>query len=525
MKNKKKPSDKSNENASEDQAHSNSLSKLNQDDVQMTTDTQSASEESNSDVKKGTEPTDKVDDPSAQSKQDAPVTDEAWVQHDLETPSYHLEPKPDDLFKNEDTIHKSLLLKNEEGKEAESTLPQDDASITSKSAPEPSIQINEPSPPHEPVVVVKQGGQGLSLLALGLVLAFGGAGFYFGHQQILQYQGRMTDLTNQVNSLQNSVQTQTALITEKQIQLNEKQSEINDKQKEIEQEQRQAEKELDATLNTAKQQTALFVEQQENSIQALQKAFTDIKGRRPNDWLLAEAEHLVKQAGRQLWLAKDIDTATLLILAADKRIADLNDPSLTPIREAIAADVQTLKAIQTVDTDGIVLKLMTLQKQIETLPITNAILPPAAIEAEKTVSANMTDWKENLKTSLEQFFNQFVTYRVLEGNATPLLSPDQVFYLQANLKAKLDQAIEGAFRENQVIYQDSLNLASEWVARFYDTDSSATQSVLKTLNELSQLSVVVTFPAQLESQQPISDRLNERLRHALSKNDQGDSLL
>ncbi len=375
------------------------------------------------------------------------------------------------------------------------------------------------------VVIVKQGGQGLALLAIALVLAFGGSGFYFANEQILQYQNRITDLTRQVDSLKNSVQTQTAVINEKQNQLNEKQVEINDKQKEIETEQRAAEKALAATLLKAKEQTALFVEQQENSIAALQKAFTDIKGRRPNDWLIAEADHLVKQAGRMLWLEKDIPTATLLVLAADKRIADLNDPSLNPLRQAIALDVQSLKAIEQVDTDGIVARLMTLQQQIETLPLMETILPPAQAEVKKAVSADVTDWKENLKTSLDQFINQFVTYRVREGSATPLLSPDQAFYLEANLKAKLDQAINATFREDQLIYETALQQASEWISRFYDVKAASTQSVLVALTELSTLPVEITYPQALKSQQLISDFLSDRLRNAISMDNQGSNLL
>lgn len=406
-------------------------------------------------------------------------------------------------------------------KKAQETTETNTASAALKKAIEKEI----PEKTKDNVVIVKQGGQGLSLLALALVLAFGGSGFYFGNEQILQYQNRISELTSQVDSLKNSVQTQTAVISEKQNQLNEKQVEINDKQKEIETEQKAAEKALAATLLQAKEQTALFVEQQENSIAALQKAFTDIKGRRPNDWLIAEADHLVKQAGRQLWLEKDIPTATLLVLAADKRIADLNDPSLNPLRQAIALDVQSLKAIEQIDTDGIVARLMTLQQQVETLPLTETILPPAQTEVEKTVSADVTDWKENLKTSFEQFINQFVTYRVREGSATPLLSPDQAFYLEANLKAKLDQAINATFREDQVIYEMALQQASEWIGRFYDVKAASTQSVLTALTELAALPVEITYPQVLESQQLISDFLADRLRNAITMDNQGDNLL
>ena len=51
----------------------------------------------------------------------------------------------------------------------------------------------------------------------------------------------------------------------------------------------------------------------------------DVKGRRPNDWLLAEADYLVKLAGRKLFLEHDVESATQLMESADQRIASLND--------------------------------------------------------------------------------------------------------------------------------------------------------------------------------------------------------
>lgn len=99
------------------------------------------------------------------------------------------------------------------------------------------------------------------------------------------------------------------------------------------------------------------MQQQDKSIASLQLAIADIKGRRPNDWLLAEADYLVKMAGRKLWLEHDVVSATRLMENADQRISALNDPSLTPLRRAMADDIATLKAIPLIDRDGLVLKL------------------------------------------------------------------------------------------------------------------------------------------------------------------------
>lgn len=85
----------------------------------------------------------------------------------------------------------------------------------------------------------------------------------------------------------------------------------------------------------AVEKTQVVQSQQQKSIQSLQLAVADVKGRRPNDWLLAEADYLVKLAGRKLFLEHDAVSATKLMESADQRIAALNDPSLvsSPIND------------------------------------------------------------------------------------------------------------------------------------------------------------------------------------------------
>lgn len=241
-----------------------------------------------------------------------------------------------------------------------------------------------------------------------------------------------------------------------------------------------------------------------------------MKGRRPNDWLLAEAEYLVNQAGRQLWLERDVLTATTLMETADQRIAELNDPSLTPIRQAMAKDIQQLKAIKRIDVDGIVLRLTSLQQEVDKLPLANAIMPDAQEFTPETVSTNVDDWQQNLKASLNDFVGQFITYRKRDGNVIPLLTPAQTFYLQENLKAKLDQAMTAVYRDNGRLYAESLKTATAWAERFYNQDAKITESFIDTLNYLSQQTIDVSYPDALNSQQLVSDMLAERLRRDLA---------
>ena len=137
------------------------------------------------------------------------------------------------------------------------------------------------------------------------------------------------------------------------------------------------------------EKTQVVQSQQQKSIQSLQLAVADVKGRRPNDWLLAEADYLVKLAGRKLFLEHDAVSATKLMESADQRIAALNDPSLVSLRQSITNDITKLRTIPLIDRDGLVLRITSLQQQVDTLPLANAILPETAVVEKKAVSQDI----------------------------------------------------------------------------------------------------------------------------------------
>ncbi len=267
------------------------------------------------------------------------------------------------------------------------------------------------------------------------------------------------------------------------------------------------------------------LKEQDRTIESLQLALADTQGRSSNEWLLAEAEHLVKLATRKLTLEKDIPTAIKLMESADRGIAELNDPSLMKLRQVINDDIIQLRNIPTYDKDGVVLQITGLQKVVDSLPLANAIVPEAEQEASSpTVSSDIGDWKQNIKTSLQNFSEQFITYRVRDGSAVPLLSPEQHFYLRENIKAKLESAIKGVYNEQGELYSQSLQTALEWSRIYFSQDEHKVLTFNQTIEKLLQQNVVVEYPAELASQAQIEKVVRTRLRNQVSNKSQEESL-
>ncbi|MGO2421197.1 MAG: uroporphyrinogen-III C-methyltransferase [Vibrio casei] len=340
----------------------------------------------------------------------------------------------------------------------------------------------------------KNKGQKRATVAIIIAILLAGSVVTFEIYQYTRNQHTITQLTSQINRLTTDLASQL---------------EVNKSTQNKE-------------IQTLTHKLGTQSEQQEKSIKSLQLAITDIKGRRPNDWLLAEADYLVKMAGRKLFLEHDIESATQLMTSADQRIAALNDPSLVTLRKAMAEDITQLKSLPLIDREGLILKIISLQKEVDQLPLANALLPKEEKEEVTVVSEDINDWQTNLTTSLKDFTGHFITFRTRKGNTTPLLSPEQHFYLRENIKAKLETTIKGVYAENNDIYQISLTVASNWSKEFFNQNSIKVKHFEQQLEQLKAKNITVEYPNKLKTQQQLTDIISDRLRRSISAIGQGD---
>jgi len=385
---------------------------------------------------------------------------------------------------------------DQEKKSAEEISKATNASDTTETkAEQPAVeQASQPeaksATTKQPEFEEKQGKRGVKLgtIAIVISLLIGGGLTFQMQQRNAQYQAQIDALQAQLKQTQTSVQSELDSTKQQAI--------------------------AKATEITHRAETVL--EQQQKSIESLQVAVADVKGRRPNDWLLAEADYLVKLAGRKLFLEHDAVSATKLMESADQRIAALNDPSLVPLRKSMANDITKLKTVPLVDREGLVLRITSLQQQVDSLPLANALLPEAQQVEKQVVSEDVNDWQNNLMTSLKDFSENFITFRTRDGNVIPLLSPQQHFYLKENIKAKLETAIKAVYVEQQDIYSTALTTADKWSATFFNQDSNEVKEFNKALELLSKQTVQVEYPVKLETQQQLSDVIRDRLRREVT---------
>lgn len=280
---------------------------------------------------------------------------------------------------------------------------------------------------------------------------------------------------------------------------------------------------LQSDLKTQVEQVNLQLQQVKNAsklyqtdMQALQRALAEAKVRHPNDWILAEVEYLVRVAGRKIWLERDIPSAIALLLAADQRVVELSDASLSVLRAALLEDISMLEALPKRDPDGVVLALSALERRINTLVVTELTQSETVAKSETKLSADVNDWQKNLAKSWSHFVESFIVINKRETQLQALLSPEQRWYLKENVRHALAKAEFAIYREQQGIYDLALQSAANLLKNYYDLSDSATNHFYKSVQDLSQRKISIDYPDQLKSAPLLERIIEQRVKKSLA---------
>ena len=236
----------------------------------------------------------------------------------------------------------------------------------------------------------------------------------------------------------------------------------------------------------------------------------------PSDWLLHEAEYLIRIAARTLWLEHDTTAAIGLLKDADSRLADLNDPAFLPVRELVHLDIKSLELMPTLQTDEIILTLMALNKQVAMLPL--AIMDVDAEMDTKTsleLSNDLNDWQANLTKTWRKFLDDFIRVRQRTGLIEPLTSPEQQQHLKQNLTLKIQLALWAASERKGDIYQKTLTDIQHWLTEFFDLEEAVNQHFLNALTNLQTQRVSYVYPSDLTSLTAIRKALKNQATKSL----------
>lgn len=218
-----------------------------------------------------------------------------------------------------------------------------------------------------------------------------------------------------------------------------------------------------------------------------------------NQWVVAEAEYLLRIANHRLTLARDISTARNALKLADGRLRNTKDPSWNAVREQIARDLGKLDNVDLPDTPGISAKLASLIELTPQLQLNSAT---AGVQPPKPTDAASATHERTWDTLLDDLWQGFKTAVRIRRNDQPIqamLPPEQQFFLYENLRQHLEVARLAVARNDHNLYRDSLKKVTNWLDLYFDPDNPATQRMGETTEALSTIDIRPQLPDITES--------------------------
>lgn len=209
--------------------------------------------------------------------------------------------------------------------------------------------------------------------------------------------------------------------------------------------------------------------------------------------LVVDIESSIRLAQQQTQLTGSLDPLVAALKSADQRISRAAQPRLAPVQRAIGRDLDRLTSASVADTAGMLARLDDLVRQVDDLPVLNAVAQAAATrrlagtQQPNTSSldqSNLAWWQMALQRSWEVVRDEargLVRVSRIDQPEAILLAPEQTFFLRENLKLKLLNARLGMLARQYDSARTDLAAATVALNKYFDPASRRTQNAATTL--------------------------------------------
>ncbi|MCE1192939.1 MAG: uroporphyrinogen-III C-methyltransferase [Acidovorax sp.] len=212
--------------------------------------------------------------------------------------------------------------------------------------------------------------------------------------------------------------------------------------------------------------------------------------------LVVDIESAVRLAQQQAQLTGSLEPLVAALKSANQRIERAAQPRLAPVQRAIGRDLDRLTRATVTDTAGLLARLDDLVRQVDELPVVNAVAQaaatrrlaaaPAAPGGAPAPAEGLAWWQAALQRGWEVVRDEarnLVRVSRIDQPEAILLAPDQTFFLRENLKLKLLNARLGVLARQFESARADLGAATAALNKYFDPASRRTQNAASMLQQ------------------------------------------
>lgn len=219
------------------------------------------------------------------------------------------------------------------------------------------------------------------------------------------------------------------------------------------------------------------------------------------EWRLLEAEYLLAMAVRKLRYEQDVTAAGELYELADSALVNSGSPDIYPLRQSLARELASLRAVELPDTDSLFLRLDILLAQAETLVGAAA---PAQLRRQEyeqrreavssAAAAAQSEWSMTALTAdTLEFLRSVFVWRETSEPA------QQVFAVGSEGAQRwvliLEQAKLALLAKDSLLFSRLVNTAEQWLTAQSGVDESQREAAMAELSALRGVELNPALPS------------------------------
>jgi uroporphyrin-III C-methyltransferase len=223
---------------------------------------------------------------------------------------------------------------------------------------------------------------------------------------------------------------------------------------------------------------------------------------------LNEVGYLLDVANLYLQINHDPVNAAKSLQLAHHHLQMLGDPTLLPLQQALASDLNHLKDTQPVNMAEVLLKLQTLSESISRLTmVPRQITPHPAVSPPEPMPVSQP-WYQRFWEGFKATFKNLVVIRYHSTASSPILPPEQRDWIRENMAFTLSLAQWAALREQPQLYKHSLEQVRQGLIANYP-DNAERKKILDRVAELMAIDIAPTPPDINASLRAVQQALKE----------------
>lgn len=383
------------------------------------------------------------------------------------------------------------------------------ATDQAETTPEPPVLTEKQSQPTPP----RRGG-GFTLFVALLAFIMGGAACgWLGYQFWLTQQpgaAKETPWSGDLASTRQALQRAMDSASE------ETQSQLRQKLDTLDGQLRESLKQQQLALETGLQQQSLRLDNQSARLSAMENRLSEAVRLHRDDWILAEAQYLLRLARQRAQFGDDMPSVNSLFEEARRNLNMVQDKRARQVIEVLERDQQSIQQYLAFDLSG-------LQESLDAVATAALTLQPLAdrrVKAKPQVEppepppelAWETVWPL-IKYGFARAADKLDSYiRVSDRDASyqeAVIAGGQRELFQENLRLMFEQAQWALVTGNETLYRHALARCTDWLRRYY-RNGDTEQALLTEIESLSQRAIRPASPPLSASIAALSELIDQR---------------